>query len=82
MKDAKKSYSINVELEIDEDNPKWKHADITIKLEDESLNSDIWRKSSIEVKKFYTSIENKKLILLEVIKNIHKFIYILSLIRM
>jgi hypothetical protein len=70
-------YRVEVLLETDEDNPNWTHADISVKLNDESIGSEIWKKSSKKAKEFYKSIEMTKLIPSETIKRIHKFIYII-----
>lgn len=68
---------VEVALETDEDNPKWKHADITVKLDDDSLGSEIWRKSSKDAKDFYRTLEANKMIHSEIIRRMHKFIYII-----
>lgn len=68
---------VEVALEVDEDNPEWKHADITVKLDDDSLGSEIWRKSSKDAKDFYKALEASKMIPSETIRRIHKFIYII-----
>ncbi len=68
---------VEVTLETDEDNPRWKHADITVKLNDDSLDSEIWRKVSKDSKDFYKALEVSKVIPCKTIKLIHKFIYII-----
>ena len=71
------NYCVEVTLEIDEDNPRWKHADITVKLNDDSVGSEIWKRSSTEAKKFYMHAENNTIMSGEDLKRIHKFIYII-----
>jgi hypothetical protein len=71
------TYKIDVSLETDEDNPNWQHADITVKLDDFSLGSEIWKKSSQEYKKFYESLQESRIIAADIIKRLHKFIYII-----
>jgi len=71
------NYCVEVALETDEDNPCWKHADITVKLNDDPIGSEIWKRSSKEAKKFYMQVENNKIMLHEDLKRIHKFIYII-----
>jgi hypothetical protein len=68
---------VEVALETDEDNPKWKHADITVRLDDDSLGSEIWREASKDAKDFYRALEVSKIIPSETIRIIHKFIYII-----
>jgi hypothetical protein len=68
---------VEVVLETDEDNPKWKHADINVKLDDDSLGSEIWRKASKDAKNFYKTLEVSKKMPSETIRKIHKFIYIM-----
>jgi len=71
------NYCVEVALETDEDNPRWKHADITVKLDDDLAGSEIWKRSSTEAKKFYMHVENNKIMSVEDLKRIHKFIYII-----
>jgi len=71
------NYCVEVTLETDEDNPNWKHADITVKLNDDSIGSEIWRRSSKEAKKFYMHTEKNNIMSDEDLKRIHKFIYIM-----
>jgi len=68
---------VEVALESDEDNPKWKHADIKIKLDDDSLNSEIWRKASKATKEFYKSTDARKIMPRATLQRIHKFVYII-----
>ena len=68
---------VEVALESDEDNPKWKHADIKIKLDDDSLSPEIWRKASKATKEFYKSTDARKIMPSATIKRIHKFVYII-----
>jgi len=68
---------VEVALETDEDNPKWRHADITVKLDDDSMCSEIWRKASKGAKDFYKSLEASKMIPHETIRVMHRFIYII-----
>jgi len=68
--------NVEVILELDEDNPNWKHADIKIKLDDDSLISEIWRKASKSTKEFYKATDARKIIPSGSLKRIHKFIYI------
>lgn len=68
---------VEVVLESDENNPKWKHADIKIKLDNDSLVSEIWRRISKSTKEFYKSAHAKNAMPIESLKRIHKFIYII-----
>jgi hypothetical protein len=68
---------VEVTLESDEDNPKWKHADITVKLDDDSLVSEIWSKASKNAKDFYKSLDARKIMPSETIRKIHRSLYII-----
>ena len=75
--DYENLHHVEVKLESDEDNPKWKHADIKIKLDDDSLISEIWRAASKSVKEFYKAVDERKIMPSGTLNRIHKFIYII-----